>query len=200
MHRFKNYIGLLATGNTFGQENRALNPVDANGDGIDDNNPGSKILPEFAYTGVRASFVGFEASGKIRLLDGASRLDLALRGDMVRATDLTNNQPLPRIAPLRAGATLQWASGPWGSSLGFDRSAVQNRVAADQRATAGYTLWNTAATYSLKLGANNLLWYARLDNLTNQLAYSAASVLTTTAFPKAPLPGRSLKLGLQASF
>lgn len=26
------------------------------------------------------------------------------------------------------------------------------------------------------------------------------SVLTTTAFPKSPLPGRSLKVGLQASF
>jgi hypothetical protein len=34
-----------------------------------------------------------------------------------------------------------------------------------------------------------MLWYARLDNLSNQLAYSATSILTTTAYPKAPLPG-----------
>ena len=200
VNSFKNYIGLLASGRTFGKDNRALNPVDLNGDGIDDNNPDNTILPEFAYTGVRARFVGFEASGNIRLIEGVSSLDLALRGDMVRATDLTNKQPLPRIAPMRVGATLQWTSGPWGSSLGFDRSAAQNRVAPGQRATAGYTLWNSAATYSLKVGATNLLWYARLDNLTNQLAYSAASVLTTTAFPKAPLPGRSLKVGLQVGF
>lgn len=199
-HRFRNYIGLLATGRNFGQANRALNPPDANGDGIDDINPDNKILPEYAYTGVRARFVGFEASGNIRLLQAASTLDLALRGDMVRATNLSNGEPLPRIAPLRAGATLQWASGPWGSSLGFDHSAAQNRVAPGQRATAAYTLWNAAATYSLKFGPVNTLLYAKLDNFTNQLAYSAASVLTTTAFPKAPLPGRSLKLGLQAAF
>jgi iron complex outermembrane receptor protein len=61
-------------------------------------------------------------------------------------------------------------------------------------------LWNLAGTYRMKAGAASLLWFARLDNLTNQLAYSASSVLTTTAFPKAPMPGRSLKVGLQASF
>ena len=177
-----------------------MNPPDANGDGVDDNDPANKILPEYAYTGVRARFVGFEASGNTRLLEGASTLDLALRGDLVSATNLSNGQPLPRIAPMRVGATLQWASGPWGSSLGVNHSAAQNRVAPGQRATAAYTFWNAAATYSLKLGRVNTLLYARLDNLTNQLAYSAASVLTTTAFPKAPLPGRSLKVGLQAAF
>lgn len=199
-HQFSNYIALLATGRTFGQANRALNPVDANGDGVDDNDPNNKILPEQAYTGVRARFVGFEASGNVRLHEGASKLDLALRGDMVRATNLSNGQPLPRIAPMRLGATLNRTSGPWGSSLGLDHSMAQNLVAPGQRATAAYTLWNTAATYTVKQGAINLLWYARLDNITNQLAYSATSVLTTTAFPKAPLPGRSLKLGLQVAF
>ena len=198
-NRFSNYIGLLATGNTVSQSSGALNPTD-NGSGFDAADPSSRIRPEFAYTGVRARFVGFEASGNIRLIEGASSLDLALRGDMVRANNLSSNQPLPRIAPMRVGATLNRASGPWGSSVDFDRSAAQNRVAAGQRATAGYTLWNTAASYTQKLGPTSLLWYARLDNLTNQLAYSAASVLTTTAFPKAPLPGRSLKVGLQASF
>ncbi|MEO6016934.1 MAG: TonB-dependent receptor, partial [Polaromonas sp.] len=71
VHRFKNYIGLLATGNTYGQENGALNPPDADKDGADDNDPDNKVLPEFAYTGVRARFVGLEASGNIRLMEGA---------------------------------------------------------------------------------------------------------------------------------
>ncbi len=200
VHRFKNYIGLLATGNTYGQENGALNPADLDGDGADDNDPDNKLLPEFAYTGVRARFVGLEASGNIRLVEGASNLDLALRGDLVRATNLSNGQPLPRIAPARVGASLIWASGPWGSSIGFDHSMAQNRVAPGQRATSAYTLWNLAATYRMKAGVSNILWYAKVDNLTNQLAYSAASVLTTTAFPKAPLPGRSLKVGMQLAF
>ena len=200
VHRFKNYIGLASTGNTYGQEQGNLNPQDLDGDGIDDNDPDNAILPELAYSGVRARFVGLEASGNIRLLDGASTLDLALRSDLVRAKNTSNGQNLPRIAPARVGATLNWATGPWGASLGFDRSAAQSRVAAGDRPTAAYTRWNAATTYKQAAGPANLLWYARLDNLTNQLAYSATSVLTTTAFPKSPLPGRSLKVGLQAAF
>jgi iron complex outermembrane receptor protein len=46
----------------------------------------------------------------------------------------------------------------------------------------------------------NLLWFARLENAGNKLAYSATSILTQTAPGKSPLPGRSVKLGLQAAF
>ena len=200
VHRFKNYIGLTSTGNTYGQAQGNLNPQDLNADGIDDNDADNAILPELAYSGVRARFVGLEASGNIRLLDGASTLDLALRGDLVRAKNTSNGQNLPRIAPARVGATLNWATGPWGASLGFDRSAAQSRVAFGDRSTAAYTRWNAAATYKQASGPASLLWYVKLDNLTHQLAYSATSVLTTTAFPKSPLPGRSVKVGLQAAF
>jgi len=133
-------------------------------------------------------------------LQGASTLDLALRGDLVRATNQDSGQALPRIAPWRVGSTLLWGSGAWGANFGFDHSGAQTRVPATDRATDAYTLWNLAGTYRMRAGAASLLWFARLDNLTNQLAYSASSVLTTTAFPKAPMPGRSLKVGLQASF
>jgi iron complex outermembrane receptor protein len=78
---------------------------------------------------------------------------------------------------------------------------AQNRVPdVGQRATEAYTLWNAALTYKTKQSGADLLWYARVDNITDTLAYSATSVLTTTAFPKAPLPGRSLKVGLQVNF
>ncbi len=201
--RFKNYIGLNQTpGVTRNAADGEINPVD------DPLNPGFSLatgqefdpLNEFRYQQVRARFAGFEASGNIRLMEGASRLDLALRADLVRGSNLSTSQPLPRIAPARVGATLKWASGPYGTSFGFDHSAAQSRVPAGDQATSAYTLWNTAASYRTKAGPASLLWYARIDNLTNQLAYSATSVLTTTVFPNAPLPGRSLKVGLQTSF
>ncbi len=69
-----------------------------------------------------------------------------------------------------------------------------------QRATGGYSLWNAALTYRARAGKSNLLWYARLDNIGDTLAYSASSILTQTKVGKAPLPGRSLKAGLQISF
>lgn len=174
--RFANYIALESTGNTT--------------DG----------LPEFAYRAVRARFAGLEASGNLRLLDAGQTLDLELRADSVRATNQATGQPLSRIAPLRTGATLAWAQGPWGARLGLDRVARQARVPVGELATPGYTLWNAAVSWRMKAPGAQLLWYARLDNAGNKLAYSATSILTQTAPGKAPLPGRSLKLGVQATF
>jgi iron complex outermembrane receptor protein len=157
-------------------------------------------LPELAYQQVRARFHGAEAGGNVRLLDGGSVVDLELRSDVVRATNLDTGEPLPRIAPWRAGATLAWSRGDWGARLGFDHFARQDRVPAGELATDAYTLWNAAVTLRMPVGRANVLWYARLDNATDQLAYSATSILTQTVPGKAPLPGRSFKVGMQASF
>ncbi|HMS27259.1 MAG TPA: TonB-dependent receptor [Burkholderiaceae bacterium] len=192
--QFSNFISLEATGNTKSTEGEF--------------NPAEDGLTDTAYRGVRARFTGFEASGTLRLLGKGGlaeatgqTLDLDLRADAVRATNTSTGQALPRIAPMRVGATAVWGAGSWGARLGFDHAFAQNRVPdVGQRATSAYTLWNAAVTYKMKAGPSQLTWFAKVDNLTNQLAYSASSILTTTAFPKAPLPGRSLKIGVQVNF
>nr|WP_312379260.1 TonB-dependent receptor [Delftia acidovorans] len=196
--QFSNYIGLVGTGNTRSPEGE-FNPPSA----------GERVLDDMRYAGVRARFVGAEASGNTRLLgpaglarttDGSS-LDFQWRADVVRATNRDTGEPLPRIAPARIGATLVWGRGPLGARWGFDHAFTQRRIpSTGQRSTDAYTLWNAAVTYKMQADRAQLLWYARLDNITNELAYSASSVLTTTAFPRSPLPGRSLKLGLQVVF
>lgn len=198
MSRFSNYIGLVSTGNRYGADGE-LNPVDANGDNVADGS-GEDIFREQAYRGIRARFTGIEASGTVRLMDSASKVDLDLRGDLVRAVNADTGEALPRVSPLRLGATLAWKQGPWAARLGFDHVAAQRRVPAGDTSTNAYTLWNVGVTHRQNLGANSLLWYARIENLTNQLAWSATSILTTTAFGKAPLPGRTLRVGMQLNF
>jgi iron complex outermembrane receptor protein len=173
---FANYIGLMNT-----QE-------------IEDN------LAVQRYQGVKAQFRGLEASGRQRLWQGASTLDLDWRADAVRATNGSTDAPLPRIAPMRVGATLVYGQGPWSAKLGADWHAEQKRVPEGSVATGAFTWVNASMTYRQKLDATVLHWFARLDNLTDQLAYSASSILTSTAFGKSPLPGRSFKLGVQAMF
>ena len=157
-------------------------------------------LPVQLYQGVKAQFRGLEASGRQRLWQGASTLDLDWRADSVRATHSSTGEPLPRIAPLRVGASLVHAQGPWSAKLGADWHAAQKRVPEGSVATGAYTLVNASLSYRQKLDATVLNWFARLDNLSDQLAYSASSILTSTAFGKSPLPGRSFKLGVQATF
>jgi iron complex outermembrane receptor protein len=174
--RFRNYTALQASGEV-----------------IED-------LPAYAWRQVPARFHGIESSATFRLLDAQGSLDLDLRGDLVRAVDLSSRQPLPRIAPVRVGATLAWNQGPWGARIGFDHAARQGRVPAADLPTASYTLWNAALTWRLQAAQAQWLWYARLDNLGDQMAYSAGSILTQTAPGRVPLPGRSLRVGLRADF
>jgi iron complex outermembrane receptor protein len=195
--RFGNYIGLTASGRELDGEGNVAEP------GTPD------TLAEYRYGGVRARFTGIEANGNLRLLgtEGFARmgdggtLDLEWRGDIVRAKNLDTGEPLPRIAPLRLGATLAYGNGPWTARVGFDYNAAQHRVpSVGARETDAYTLWNAAITYRMKVQRTNLTWYARVDNITNKLAYSPTSILTTTVYPNAPLPGRTLKVGLRVAF
>jgi iron complex outermembrane receptor protein len=138
-------------------------------------------------------------------MQSAGTLDLTWRADSVRAQNLSTGEALPRIAPLRFGSSLVHASGPWNAHLGFDWHAAQNRVPeprgdAASGATPAFTLWHAHVGYKQKVSGGVLNWFARVDNLSNQWAYSSTSILTSTAPGKAPLPGRSVKLGVLAAF
>lgn len=189
--QFANYIGLMNTGEYRDEEGEPVGSHAADDEGV---------LPLQLYQGVKAQFRGLEASGRQRLWQQASTLDLDWRADTVRATNKSSGEPLPRIAPMRVGATLVHGQGPWSARLGADWHAAQKRVPNGSEATAAYTLVNASVSYRQKLDATVLNWFARIDNLTDQLAYSASSILTSTAFGKSPLPGRSFKLGVQATF
>jgi iron complex outermembrane receptor protein len=172
-------------------------------------------LPLYAYSGVRARMIGWESSARLRLRGGAAAIlspdaqsgpmDLEFRADQVRADDLTHRQPLPRIAPTRVAADLVWSPGRGQLRVGFQHVAAQRRVPATAEGpgivTGSYTLWNAAWLQPWRYGASQGQWFARLDNLTNELAYASTSILTQTLGVNAPpLPARSLRVGLQASF
>ena len=190
---FSNYISLQASG-----ANSAAN------------------APIYNFQGVRARFMGLESHAKLRMVGGQQALlsndaqhgavDLELRGDMVRADDLTNGRPMPRIAPMRLGADALWSKNAWGARFGFMHAGAQNRMpyitGVTTVPTAAYTMWNAGLNYRAHSGQTNWMFFAKLDNLTNKLAYSSTSSLTQTMSSSLapPLAGRSLKLGLQASF
>lgn len=200
--RFSNYLALLATGLQRDAEgNGAGTGVTDCGDGTSaESGCSAELLPEYAYRGVAARFRGLEAEGSVRVWQGHGTLDVEWRGDLVRADNLSTGEPLPRISPARAGATLVWGSGPWNARLGFDSWARQDRVPAGDVAVAGFTTWNAALAYRMKAGTGDLLWYARLDNITDRLGYSATSILTQSDPGRVPLPGRSLRVGVRAEF
>ncbi|MBP0624495.1 TonB-dependent receptor [Cupriavidus consociatus] len=186
--RFANYLALSATG-------RAR---DEAGDVVAPGSPDS--LPEFQYLGVPATLYGFEAEGKTRLLQkmltSSDTLDFEARADYVRGENRDTGEPLPRLAPLRLGGALVYGAGPWGARVDVTYAAKQTRVPANDTPTDAYTLLSLALTYKFKVAGTQTLVYLRGDNLTNQDARNATSILRDIA----PLAGRSVKLGFRTSF
>ena len=178
-------------------------------------------VPVRLWTQGDARFHGAEFDARLNLLDDASgRWDLRLRGDWVRGRltgdgvrSLTVDVPhgdhahaeparlalggdLPRIAPARLGTELEWSRGGWRATLGAMHHARQDRVAAWETPSAGYTLIDAHLSYHWD--ADTVGWEVFLDgsNLTDREARPHTSVLKDLA----PLPGRGFALGIRAFF
>ncbi len=181
--RFSRFINLSATGAT----------VDVVADDGSVN-----AVPEYVFRAVRARLRGVEAQAKHRLEAGAWSFDLSGQLDLVRADDLSRGEPLPRIAPARVRLGVDALTGPWTASVELDHAARQDRVPATDVATPGRSLLNLALSRRFTLGGSDALAFVKLANATDALAYNASTVPTVRDL--APLPGRSLKMGLRVSF
>mgnify|MGYP002784543322 CR=1 FL=1 len=178
--RYANYIALLPTGEP-----------DVEDDG--------EFFPVYAFRGVKARLWGLEFEAARRVVDGPQgRLDLDATLDLVRATNRSSGEPLPRIAPARLTLGARWQHHGWTLRGELRRAAPQKRVPADDLPTDGHTLVNLSASKSLTLGGLDALAFLRIDNLSDELAYNAASIATVRVL--SPLPGRSVAAGLRVAF
>jgi iron complex outermembrane receptor protein len=192
--KFRNFLALFGTGNQRGADGE-LNPLDANGDGVADGS-GAELMPEFQFRAVPARFRGIEAAARMRVYERVGTLDLELKGDRIKATDASSGLPLPRISPTRISFALDYAFDRLGARLDVIRASAQNRVAANELPTDGYTLVNAHLGYRFKLETSALEAFARVNNLFDrEVRYHTSSMKD-----RAPLAGRGVLIGLRGSF
>ncbi len=179
-------------------------------------------LPVRLWVQGDATFRGAEAEAKIHLFesDVSGYWDLRLFGDYVRAeldgsgtrevhfdvphgdhhhhhhADIALGGNLPRIAPARFGADLDWALGGWRASLGAIRYSSQDRVAELEEPSPGYTLVNANLAYRWDRADHSWELFLNGSNLTDQEARPHTSLLRQFA----PLPGRGVAFGIRAWF
>ena len=165
--------------------------LESTGDVIDDR-------PEFAFRSVRARLHGVEIEGRRRLIDSPWSLDVSGKLDVTRGSNADTGEALPRLSPMRIAVGLDVGLGPWTGRVDVEHSARQDRVPATDSATAAYSLVNLSLTRKFQLGESEALWFVKLGNLGNTLAYNASTVDTIRSL--VPLPGRSLKTGVRFTF
>ncbi|MBY4598767.1 TonB-dependent receptor [bacterium BD-1] len=159
---------------------------------------GSEIdgLPARAWVQGDAVFSGWEAELGVELADNASGLwQLRLFADHVDAS-LDDGGRLPRIAPGRVGAGLDWNRGAWRARVGVVRVSKQDEVALMETPTDGYTLVDAGLTYHWDVGSAG--WEAFLEG--RNLGDQEARVHTSYLKDFAPLPGRNVMAGLRVAF
>lgn len=182
--RFSNYIALDASG-------RSIDEVGEDGE--------VASVPEFLYRGVRARMHGVELEGRQPLpaLMGWG-LTLGTTVDLVRGTNRDTGEALPRLSPVRGSLSLQAERGPWLIQAELRGAMRQDRVPAFDTPTGGYGILRLNVARHFDIGNLDAMWYVKLDNLANKLAYSAGSVQTIR--PLTPLAGRSVFAGMQVKF
>lgn len=190
-NRFDRYIYEQPTGEVAVAHGGAIEFVPAD----DEETEGG--MPVYRFVQHDATFHGAELETIFHLHHGENRqLDLTLGADFVRARNTTTRSDLPRITPSRVKTGLTWTAGTL--SLGGDVQfvAAQNRTAPLETSTGSYALIGVSATYRLTLDRMVIDLFVRGTNLGDEEARMHTSFLKEVA----PLPGRSVTLGLRAAF
>lgn len=162
------------------------------------NNSGQAIndIPVLFYEQNDARFFGIEAESTWLFLQSAQGdFKLTLFGDWLQG-ELDNNQDVPRLPPLRVGATLDYALGPLGAYVRGVNAADQDRSGSNESDTDGYTRWDAGVDYHVKLPRRGeLLLFLKGTNLSNEEIRLSASFLRNIA----PEAGRSIEVGFRLS-
>jgi iron complex outermembrane receptor protein len=193
---FSDYIALVQRGDVFWLDET----TDTSGFAPDETDPSipvdADVLPVFNFAQQDATFSGGEISIASRLFEAGGftfSSDVAL--DYVRAEFDGGGNP-PRIPPRSITLGFEAENPHWTGRIEAVDTAEQDRVAAFETTTDGYTFLN--ASLAFRPGGDASAWSVRLDgrNLSDEEGRVHASFLKN----ELPLPGRNIRLALTAEF
>ncbi|MFC0049351.1 TonB-dependent receptor [Rheinheimera tilapiae] len=149
-------------------------------------------LPVYLFRAADVNLHGFEAQ---LIWQFAPQWRWTQQVDYVRAR-LDADGDLPRTPPLRLQSALSWQSAAFSAELRYSHYSKQDKVETLESATGSYNLLDANVSYYLDLFDQQLAVYLKGQNLTDE----DARVHTSFLKDKAPLPGRSIGLGIRGEF
>lgn len=155
----------------------------------------SDELPIFAFVNADATLYGAEFQVNWKASEG---LKLFTQGDIVKTDVDTANgtQNLPRTPPARLTFGGEYSHQNWFIDAQVMRVFSQNDVAEFETSTDAYTMVDANISYFTSIQGYDFEIFAKGRNLTDEEARVHTSFLKDLA----PLPGRSVMLGVRANF
>ncbi len=149
-------------------------------------------LPILVYQQDDVDMYGVEAEFVYQI---SSPLKASVFGDYINA-QLSDGGDLPRIPPMRIGASLQYQGNTYDGELSMNHYFEQNDIAPLETKTDSYSLIDMNMNYYIDGIGNDLVLYVKANNLTDEVAKVHSSFLKDVA----PLPGRNFSIGIRGSF
>lgn len=154
-------------------------------------NGGAELeFPCYAYNQADARYYGFEAEGTVKLAQvGGYAINLDGVADYVRAT-IKGSGPAPRIPPLRLLGGIEAQGERITARAEVEHVFEQNRIAATETPTDGFTLVNASLAFKPFKGNDRTTLMLSANNIFDVEARRHASVLKDFA----PLAGRDIRV------
>ncbi len=159
--------------------------------------PGGALdLPCFQYAQADARTWGFEAQANATLAQwDDTRLSLDGQADYVHAR-IVGVGPAPRIPPLRVMGGVELANSRWTGRLEAEHAFRQDRVAALETETPGFTLVNASLSWRPIADDEATSITLSADNIFDAVARRHASLMKDYA----PLAGRDIRITARFGF
>lgn len=165
---------------------------------------GETGLPILVYQQDDINMYGLETEFVYQI---SSPLKMTIFGDYIKAqlsdkrtiNGSQTSRSLPRIPPMRVGATLNYQGDSFDSELSANHYFKQDDIALLETSTPAYTMVDFNFNYYLdNMPAINsdMVLYIKGNNLTDEVALVHSSFLKNVA----PLPGRNFSIGIRGSF
>ncbi len=152
-------------------------------------------FPVFAFVESGATFYGLEAETSVELWRSEER-SFHVEGAADYVHGKTDFGPAVRIPPWSVTGRGVYEGGWWTGTVEVHKVGGQDRVAAFELPTSGYTMLNASLVVRPLESRPELRLFLDGHNLTNVEAREHASFLKDVA----PLPGRSFRLGVGYRF
>ena len=153
---------------------------------------GEEGLPIYHFVARDAEFYGVEAQ---YIWQATDQFKVTFQADSITGK-LTTGEYLPRIPPMRYGATFNYELQNTSFELSTMVHAKQDKVAEYETETDGYTMTDFYVNHYVPVGNADLNLFLKVNNVFDQEARVHSSFLKNDTL----LPGRSFVLGVRGMF
>jgi len=150
------------------------------------------LSPVWAMRGIGAKIYGLGVEERYKTSMDKHSFESKIQFNMLKG-ELENGGYIPRMTPYNATASIEHKYGALTNRVSYKWVDKSRNIADNETSTDSYNLLNASIYYEQKFGKNEIHYWIKGENLTDDVARNHISFLKESA----PLPGRAFMVGVE---